>query len=251
MTMIVTIANQKGGVGKTDVTVNLASCLAKMGKKVLIIDMDPQANATDYVLKKKTKASISDVLINSVGIDSIITNTRVENLSVAPGSAKLHGAQIHLMNDIGMQFKLRRKLKTMRKRFDYIFIDTPPSLGPLTINALTASDCVLVPVQTAYFATDGVEKLNNTIKSIKAELNPKLKVRGYVITMFDKRNGLSFKNERNIRGLYGDKVFRTHIPVNVDLADAPSYHKPVILHSSKSRGAYAYSNLAKEFLGLL
>lgn len=248
--MIVTVANQKGGVGKTDLIVNLASYIANLGKKVLIIDLDPQANASDYLLKKKPKTTTSDLLIKNIGFEDVILDTKIKNLLIVPGSSKLYAAQIHLLNDVGMQFKLKRKLKGMKKSFDYIFIDTPPSLGMLTINALTASDCVLIPIQTSYFAAEGVEKLNNTVKKIKAELNPKLEIKGYVLTMFDKRNKLSFKIEKETRGKFGDKVFRTHIPVNVDLTNAPSYHKPILLHSSQSRGAYAYSNLAKEFLGL-
>ncbi len=247
--MIVTIANQKGGVGKTDLAVNLASYVAHLGKKVLLIDLDPQANATDYLISGKIKSSTSEVLTGNSSLKAVIMNTLVPNLSVAPATSKLYAAQIHLLNDVGMQFKLKRKLKDL-KGFDYVFIDTPPSLGTLTINALTASDSVIVPMNSSYFATEGMEKLANTVEKIREELNPRLEIRGYVLTMFDKRNSLSSRTERKLRSRLGDKVFGTHIPVNVDLVDAPESHKPILLHSSRSRGAYAYSNLAKEFLGL-
>lgn len=247
--MIITIANQKGGVGKTDLTVNLASYVASMGKKVLLIDLDPQANATDYLTEKKVKLSTSDLLMDNTKFKNVITETRVPNLSIAPGTSKLYAAQIHLLNDVGMQFKLKRKLKEL-KGYDYVFIDTPPSLGTLTINALTASDSVIVPMNSSYFAADGMEKLRNTVDKIREELNPKLEIRGYVLTMFDKRNRLSSRMEKRLRQKFGDKVFSTHIPVNVDLVDAPGSHKPIMLHSARSRGAYAYSSLAKEFLGL-
>ena len=247
--MIVSVANQKGGVGKTDLTVNLASYIAKTGKNVLVMDLDPQANATDYLLDKKTRLTTSDLFTKNVRIEDVIQDTGIPNLSVAPGSSRLYAAQIHLMNDVGMQFKLKKKMKDL-KGFDFVFIDTPPSIGMLTINALTASDCVLIPVHTSYFASDGVEKLRNSVNKIREELNPKLRIRGYVLTMFDKRNRLSYKIERDVRNSYGNKVFNTRIPVNVDLTDAPSYHKPILLHSRNSRGAYAYENLSKEFLGL-
>jgi chromosome partitioning protein len=245
--MIITVANQKGGVGKTDLCVNLASCVARAGKNVLVIDLDPQANATDYLMKNKPDKTMTDVLIRDEVMKKVVSKTKVRNLFLAPGSGKLSAADVKLLSDVSAQFILKRKLK-FAGDYDFIFIDTPPSLGMLTINSLTASTHVLVPVQVHYFSSEGVEKLLKTVESIRMEINPKLEVFGYVLTMVDKRNRLSLKMESKIRERYGEKVFDTHIPVNVDLADAPSFHKPIMLHSSNSRGAWAYSNLCKEFL---
>jgi chromosome partitioning protein len=247
--MIITVANQKGGVGKTDLSVNLSSFLARMGKKVLLIDLDPQANSTDYLYSGKAGLNTNHLLLeNDVKISDLALETGIGNLFLAPAAPELSAAQVELMNDVGMQFKLKRKLKSARNRYDFIIIDTPPSLGVLTINALAASDCVMIPVQVHYFAMDGVQKLLNTVDAVRREINPRLDVRGFVLTMYDRRNKLSYRMERKIRESFGDKVFRTSIPVNVDLADSPSSHKPVMLSSRNSRGAYAYENLAREFL---
>ena len=250
--MIITVANQKGGVGKTDLAVNLSSHLAFLGKKTLLIDLDPQANATDYLLpeKNKIKKTSADLLISDkIRLQDVVLETQIKNLHIVPGHHSLNAAQVELMNDVGMQFRLKRKIRKT-KSYDYIIIDTPPSLGMLTVNALTASDHVLVPIQTHYFATDGVEKLMSTINAIKKEINPKIDVKGYVLTMYDKRNKLSSAIEKLVRKKFGEKVLKTHIPINVELTKAPIYHKPIILHSKSSRGAYAYMNLAKEFLSL-
>ena len=245
--MIITVVNQKGGVGKTDLAVNLASSLAKAGKKVLLVDLDPQANTTDYLTLNRPELTTGELLTDDkLMIKEMMQDTQIENLSLAPGGASLNVAQVDLLNDVGMQFKLKRKLRSMKH--DYVIIDTPPSLGVLTINALTASDRVLVPVQVNYFATEGVNKLMNTVKKVKREINPKLNVMGFVLTMYDKRNKLSYKIEKMVRKQFGSKVMKTMIPVNVDLADAPSNHKPIMLHSRESRGAYAYANLAKEIV---
>lgn len=248
--MIITVANQKGGVGKTDLCVNLSSYLASMGKKVLLIDLDPQGNATDYLLSVEPKLTSSDLILRGdLKISRIAVQTRVENLSVIAANNTLNAAQIELMNDVGMQFKLKKKLRP-RHGYDYVIIDTPPSLGMLTINALTASDAVLIPIQVHYFAMGSVEKLMNTIEMVKREINPKLDVRGFVLTMYDKRNKLSGRIEKMVRKNFGDKVFETMIPININLAAAPSKHIPIMLHSKESRGACAYSRLTKEFLGM-
>jgi chromosome partitioning protein len=246
--MIITVANQKGGVGKTDLSVNLSACLAGRGRKVLLIDMDPQANATTYLSDKRHKLTTHDLLLrDDVSLEEIAVATGVENLSLAPGHQKLSAAQAELINDIGMQFKLKRKLKKLGKAsYDYVIIDTPPSLGVLTINALTTSDKVLVPVQVQHFAVEGMEKLVNTVDLVKREINPNLNIGGFVLTMYDKRHKLSKHIERGIREKYGNKVFRTVIPVNVELSRAPNAHKPITHYSKESRGAYAYRNLAKE-----
>jgi chromosome partitioning protein len=246
--MIVTVANQKGGVGKTDLATNLASCLAKKGKKVLLVDMDPQANATSYLTGEKHKKTTSHLLLDGkVKISDIAVPTKVENLFLAPGSPDLYATQVELLNDIGMQFKLKKKLSGL-SGFDYVLIDTPPSLGLLTVNALTASTHVMIPIQVNYFALDGMEKLLKTIDKVKEEINPGLSLRGMVLTMYDKRNNLSPEIERLVREKFGDKVFRTQIPVNVDLAMSPKNHEPIIVSSKDSRGAYAYLNLADEFM---
>ena len=213
--MIITVANQKGGVGKTDLATNLSSCLAKRGKKVLLLDMDPQANATTYLSDKKHKKTTSHLLLDGkVKLHDAAVKTGIENLSIVPGSPELYSTQIELLNDVGMQFKLKKKLSDA-KGFDYVIIDTPPSLGLLTINALTASSHVIVPVQVNYLALDGMEKLLKTVEKIKEDINPELDLRGFVLTMYDKRNKLSH-DERQIRreGLpdaYTDK----HRPRNI------------------------------------
>ena len=245
--MIITVANQKGGVGKTDLAVNLSSFLANSGKKVMLVDLDPQANATTYLLSQKPKKTTSELFLDDdLKLSNIAMQTGVENLHIAPGSPRLNVAQVELMNDVGMQFKLKRKLKG--HGYDYVVIDTPPSLGMLTINALTASDNVLIPVQVHYFALDGVDKLLNTVKKVRKEINPKLNVSGFILTMYDKRNNLSSEIEKHVRSSFGETVFKTVIPVNVDLATAPKKNMPILLASRESRGAYAYDNLAKEFL---
>jgi chromosome partitioning protein len=246
--MIVTVANQKGGVGKTDLCVNLASYLAKEGKKVLVIDLDPQANATEYLFGKPSKKDSSGLLTkDKVRLKDVALKTGIENLSIVPGNKSLSAAQVEIMNDPGMQFKLKRKLD--KHGYDYIFMDTPPSLGLLTLNALTASDSVIIPVQVHYLATKGAGQLMDTIKMIRKEINPGLSVRGYVLTMHDKRNNLTARIEKEIRQLYGNGVFETVIPINVDLAEAPRNNLPIMLHNKESRGAYAYQRLADEFRG--
>lgn len=248
MTTKIVVANQKGGVGKTDISVNLASCLANLGKKVLLLDIDPQANATDYLTTINPKISTSELLLDDrISLNDIVLGTGIENLFLAPGSPDLNAAGVQLTSDMGMQFKLKRKLDGLRD-YDYIFIDTPPSLGLLTINALTAAESVLIPIQVHYFAMGGVVKLMNTINTIREEINPGLKIGGVVITMFDRRNKLSFEVEKKVRDAFRNKVFKTMIPINVKLAESPSHHKPILLYSKSSTGAKAYTQLAKEFI---
>ncbi len=244
--VVIAVSNQKGGVGKTDLSVNLASALAGK-KKVVLVDLDPQSNSTDYLTSKKPKLSTADLLLNeNVSLDDIIQKTEINNLFIAPAHPSLSTVQVQLMNDVGMQFKLKNKLKG--HKFDYVIIDTQPSLGALTINALTAADEVLIPLQVHYFAMDGVANLVNTIKTIKQDINKKLEIGGVVLTMFDKRNRLSFEVEKMVRTTFGKNVFETTIPINVKLAEAPSHHKPILLYAPNSRGAKAYQNLAREFV---
>ena len=247
--MIVTVANEKGGVGKTDLCVNLASNLAKMGKRVLVIDLDPQANATEYLRKQPATRRDSGKLLtdNKLTLKRTAVKTGIENLYLVPGSKNLSAAQVEIINDPGMQFKLKRKLA--RHGYDYVFIDTPPSLGLLTLNALTASDRVLAPVSVNYLATRGMKKLNETMKIVRKEINPNLGLQGIVLTMHNRRNNLTTRIEKDVRRAYGKKVYRTVIPINVDLAEAPRSNQPIMLHSKESRGAYAYERLANEFTG--
>jgi chromosome partitioning protein len=246
--MITTVANQKGGVGKTDLCVNLATSLARRGKKTLVLDLDPQANATEYLSAGGEKRDSSRLLVSDrLKLADAVKKTGVDNLFIVPGSQRLSAAQVEIMNDPGMQFKLKRKLRA--HGFDHILIDTPPSLGMLTVNALTASDSVLVPVQVHYLATRGVEQLMNTVSMIRKEINPKLSVGGYVLTMHDRRNNLTARVESEVRKAYGKSVLETVIPINVDLAEAPRSGMPIMLFNKESRGAYAYERLAEEFIG--
>jgi chromosome partitioning protein len=256
-TRIIAVANQKGGVGKTDLTVNLSCQLASAGKKVLLIDMDPQANATDYLVGPDTpiEKTTADLLLEddvSLG-DVLIRNCR-ENLDVAPASGDLSACQIRLANDINMQFKLKKKLKEIKAdmEYDYIVIDTPPSLGILTINTLTAANQVLIPVQTGYFAMEGVVQLLETVRKVKEDINPGLEVLGAVLTLYDRRTLLSREVEAKVRNGFTDgTVFSTVIPLNVRLAEAPSYHKSIIEYDSECNGAKAYGKLTEEILSCL
>ena len=246
--MIITIANQKGGVGKTDLCVNLAAYLAGKGKRVLLLDLDPQANATEYLSSPAFRKDSGSLLVDSkLRLRDVVKGTSLKNLFIVPGSKRLSAAQVEVMNDPGMQFKLKRKLR--RHGYDYVLIDTPPSLGMLTINALTASDSVLVPVQVHHLATRGAEQLLETVDMVRKEINPNLSVRGYVLTMHDRRNNLTAGMEEEIRKTYGKDVFETVIPINVDLAKAPKRGMPIMLYNKESRGAYAYERLAEEFMG--
>jgi len=253
-TRVIAVANQKGGVGKTDLTVNLSCQLAAAGKRVLLIDMDPQANATDYLVSPQTpiEKSTADLLIDdSVSIQDILIQDCRENLDVAPADGDLSACQIRLANDINMQFKLKKKLKEMKENgeYDYVFVDTPPSLGILTVNTLTAATDVLIPVQTQYFAMDGVVQLLETVRKVKEDINPELNVMGAVLTMYDRRTILSREVASRVRHEFDQgRVYSTVIPVNVRLAEAPSYHKSIFEYDSGCNGAKAYGALAEEIL---
>jgi chromosome partitioning protein len=253
-TRIIAVANQKGGVGKTDLTVNLSCQLASMGKRVLLIDLDPQANATDYLVAPGTPAgkSTADLLLDdSVSLDDVVIENCRENLDIIPSNQNLSSCQIRLANDINMQFKLKKKLKSVTdgsRSYDYVFIDTPPSLGLLMVNTLTAANGVIIPVQTHYFAMDGVVHLQETIQKVREDINPSLKVLGVVLTMYDKRTLISREVGEKVRDESSEKVFTTFIPINVRLAEAPSHHKSIFEYDSRSTGAKAYRELAKEIL---
>jgi chromosome partitioning protein len=254
-TRIIAVANQKGGVGKTDLTVNISCQLASAGKKVLLMDMDPQANATDYLVSPETQfvKTTADLLLDdSVSLADILIRDCRENLDVAPADGNLSACQIGLANDINMQFKLKKKLKAVKEEeggYDFVVIDTPPSLGLLTVNALTVANQVLIPVQTQYFAMDGVVQLLETVAKLKEDINPGLEILGAVLTLYDRRTLIAKEVETKVRNEFVDgRVFSTVIPVNVRLAEAPSYHKSILEYDSECNGAKAYEKLAEEIL---
>ncbi len=257
-TSVIAVANQKGGVGKTDLAVNLSCQLATAGKKVILIDMDPQANATDYLVGSEIpiQKTTADLLLDdSVSLEDVLIKGCRKNLDVAPADGNLSACQIRLANDINMQFKLKKKLKSLKEEpheYDFGVIDTPPSLGLLTINALTAANQVLIPVQSQYFAMDGAVQLLETVRKIREEINPSLEVLGAVLTLYDTRTLLSREVEAKVRNGFTDgRVFSTVIPVNVRLAEAPSYHKSILEYDPQCKGAKAYESLAEEILSCL
>ena len=253
-TKIVAVANQKGGVGKTDLTVNVSCQLASLGKKVLLIDMDPQGNATTYLVSPDTpilKTTADLLLEESLALEDVVIRNCRENLDVVPSDVTLSACQIKLANDIGMQFKLKKKLKALAEggsAYDYVLIDTPPSLGLLTVNTLTAASRVIIPIQTQYLAMEGVVQLEETIKKVKEDINPGLDILGAVLTLYDRRTLISREVEAKVREGFGGRVFATVIPVNVRLAEAPSHHESIFEYDPECNGARAYRELAKEIL---
>lgn len=248
MGKILSIANQKGGVGKTTTSVNLGACLAYIGKRVLIVDIDPQGNATSGVGIEKAEVDqcIYDVLVDDVNAQEVIKTTAVENLYCIPATIQLAGAEIELVPTISREVRLKRAIEEVKGQFDYVIIDCPPSLGLLTINALTASDAVLIPVQCEYYALEGLSQLLNTVRLVQKHLNQDLKIEGVLLTMLDARTNLGIQVIEEVKKYFQDKVYKTIIPRNVRLSEAPSHGEPIITYDAKSRGAEVYLDLAKE-----
>ncbi|MBO6303794.1 MAG: ParA family protein [Selenomonadaceae bacterium] len=245
----ITIANQKGGVGKTTTAVNLAAALAEKGKRMLILDIDPQGNATSGfgIDKGKLETTIYDVLIREETIENATVHTDFK-VDLVPANIALAGAEIELVSMLSREMRIKRAIAPIKENYDYIFIDCPPSLGLLTLNALTAADTVLIPIQCEFYALEGVTQLMNTIQLVKHNLNESLDVEGILMTMFDGRNNLSFEVIAEVKRNFGKLVYKTYIPRNVRLSEAPSYGKPIMMYDKNSKGADSYTELAKEMI---
>lgn len=251
MVKVIAIANQKGGVGKTTTAVNLAACLAAKGRKVLLVDSDPQGNSTSGLGFEKNyiKKCIYDVLVNETPMADVIMKSEYENLWVLPATIQLAGAELELVTMMSRENKMKRALDRVKHEYDYVLIDCPPSLGLLTLNALTAASSVMIPIQCEFYALEGVTQLMNTIQLVQRNLNPALKLEGAVMTMFDARTNLSNDVVSEVKKYFSAKMYNTIIPRNVRLSEAPSHGQPVIVYDPKSKGAQVYQELAQEVIG--
>lgn len=249
MGKIISVANQKGGVGKTTTAITLSSILAKKGKKVLLMDADPQGNATSGLgIEKEQQFSIYDVLIEDIEVENTLQSTQVKNLDLCPSNINLAGAEVQLVGLENREFRLKNKLENIKDKYDYIIIDCPPSLGLVTLNAFTASNSVLIPIQCEYYALEGLGQLLNTIELVRSHMNKELKIEGALLTMYDARTNLSNQVVNEVKKYFGDKVYKNVIPRNVRLSEAPSYGMPISLYDPRSKGSKAYEKFAKEFI---
>ena len=248
MSRIIAVSNQKGGVGKTTTSVNLAACVAEKGKRVLLVDIDPQGNASSGLGLTERTPSIYDVLLGEESAEAAVRKTEFDNLSVLPSDIALAGAEIELVAIPERETLLRKALASVRGRFDYIFIDCPPSLSLLTLNAMTAADSVLIPIQCEYYALEGVGQLMNTLQLVKKRLNPALEIEGVVLTMLDGRTNLGLQVVQEVKKYFKSRVYGSVIPRNVRLSEAPSHGEPINIYDSRSAGAEAYRALAAEFI---
>ncbi|MDR7415600.1 MAG: ParA family protein [Armatimonadota bacterium] len=248
MAVVLAVVNQKGGVGKSTTALNLSAALARRGRKVLLVDMDPQGNATSGlgIPKDRLRASVYDVLLRRLPLRAVLLPTAVGGLEVAPSTVELAGAEVELAVEEDRAERLREALEGLRDRYDLVVVDCPPSLGLLTLNALVAADRALLPIQCEYYALEGLSLLLRTLELVRGSLNPQLRLGGVVLTMYDPRTNLSEQVAREVRAFFGEEVFRTVIPRTVRLAEAPSHGQPIFLYDPHSRGALAYEALAEE-----
>lgn len=252
MCKIIAITNQKGGVGKTTTSVNLGACLASLGKKVLLVDIDPQGNTTSGIgiNKADVEYCIYDVLINDIHPKDAAVETKIPNLSIIPATIQLAGAEIELVPTISREVRLKKSLQLLKHNYDYILIDCPPSLGILTVNSLTAADSVIIPIQCEYYALEGLSQLLNTVRLVQKHLNTTLLIEGVLLTMFDARTNLGIQVIEEVKKYFQQKVYQTIIPRNVRLSEAPSHGQSIITYDPRSKGAGVYLELAKEVISL-